>query len=289
VGDDVGLARAWRRIAFAQRREGAFGAAAEASERALEHAGRAGDAREKGRIVDGLCSALLFGPTAAPLAIERCEQLLDGSDAQPSLVAAVYSSLAGLLAMQERFDEARDVYARAKGLWEELGLRYAVAGLTQVGADVEMLAGDPVAAERELRIGAEILADVGGSPVQSALLARALLAQGRLDEAATLALDARDRAGGEVSAEVLGDLVVAVVTARGSRTDDAIQVAERAVRRARGMERPNLQADALDALASCLAEAGRPEEAAAAREEALRLYDAKGNVASARRLAGRVA
>ena len=160
AGDSLGLARAWRRIGFVHRLRGQFGLAVEAGEEALVHAIRAADGREEGRIVDGLCSALLYGPMPAPAAIERCHELLAGARDKPSVEAAVLSSLAGLVALRGDFDEARRRYRRAKRLWEELGLRFAVAGLTQVGGEIELLAHEPAAAEQELRTGAEIL--VGG-------------------------------------------------------------------------------------------------------------------------------
>ena len=285
LGDDVGLAHAWRRMAVANRLRGAFGAAVVASERALVHAGRAPDAREEGRILDALCTALLYGPTPALEAVERCEQLLEETRGQPSLVAAVCSSLAGLVAMQSRLDEAREVYARAMALWEELGLRFAMAGLTQVGGEIELLAEDPVAAERELRIGAEILASVGGSPFSSALLGKALARQGRLEEADALAREAAERAGHRILAVVVADVVRATVASARGDHDAALAHADRATRRAREADAPNLQAETLEALATCLRAAGRERDAGTALDEALGLYAAKGNLTAGQRLA----
>ena len=104
AGDGLGLARAWRRIGLVHRLRGQFGLAVEAEELALEHAVRIGDGREEGRIVDSLCSALLYGPVPATDAIRRCDALADGARGRPSVEAAVLSSLAGLVAMEGRFD-----------------------------------------------------------------------------------------------------------------------------------------------------------------------------------------
>src|SRR3712207_2132567 len=64
------------------------------------------------------------------------------------LEATVRSALGAREAMRGRFDEARDEYARAKAIYHELGLMVALGGLAKIGAELELLAGDPVAAER---------------------------------------------------------------------------------------------------------------------------------------------
>ena len=287
AGDSLGLARAWRRIGFVHRLRGQFGLAVEAGEEALVHAIRAADGREEGRIVDGLCSALLYGPMPAPAAIERCHELLAGARDKPSVEAAVLSSLAGLVALRGDFDEARRRYRRAKRLWEELGLRFAVAGLTQVGGEIELLAHEPAAAEQELRTGAEILSAVGGNALQSALLAKALAAQGEEAEADDLAHEAETAAGGhEIQAAVIAAATRASVAARRGDPGTAVHIAEAAVTRAERSDAPNLRGDALVVLATCLAELGRSSESDARKAEAREQYALKGNVAGLERLDG---
>ncbi|MBA2293744.1 MAG: hypothetical protein H0W16_01290, partial [Actinobacteria bacterium] len=285
TGDGLGLARAWRRIAVVHLLHGRFGRAVEADEQALEHAARVGHGREESRIVDTLCTALLYGPVPADEAIARCEELLERARGRPALEAAVLSSLAGLVAMRCRFDEARDMYRRARRLWEELGLRYAVAGLTQVGGEIELLAGCADEAERELRVGAEILEPVGGAPLQSALLARALARQGQVDQADALALRALDAAGGhEIQAEVIALATRAAIAAADGRDGEALALAQAAVGRSQEADAPNLHADALVALARCHAAGGRTDDSATALHRSLLAYAAKGNLAATERL-----
>ena len=207
----------------------------------------------------------------------------------PSVEAAVLSSLAGLVAMQGDFDEARHLYARAKRLWEELGLRFAVAGLTQVGGEIELLADDPAAAERELRTGAEILAAVGGNALQSALLARALAAQGEEAEAEELAHEAETAAGGrEIQAEVIAAATRASVC-RAARRPGRRGAARRGGRR-RAPSSPTRRTSAAtpsSMLATCLAAARaartrRTSSNADARERTR----SKGNLAALERLDG---
>ena len=63
MDDDAALALAWRRMAFADRREGRYGASVAPSARALEHARAAGDWYEETRAIDSLCTGLLYGPS----------------------------------------------------------------------------------------------------------------------------------------------------------------------------------------------------------------------------------
>ena len=76
LGDDLGLARAWRLVAQANYLDRRAAACADASERALVYARRARDRFEEREIVEWLVIALLLGPTPALEAFERCTALL---------------------------------------------------------------------------------------------------------------------------------------------------------------------------------------------------------------------
>ena len=151
--DDAALALAWRRMAFAERRAGRYGASVEPSERAVAHARAAADVYEETRAIDSLCTGLLYGPTPAAEAAERSRMLLGDAKGRPATQANVLASLAELEAMLGHLDAARDAYSRSRAIYEELGLRMPLAGLTTIGAELELLAGDPVAAEAEARRG----------------------------------------------------------------------------------------------------------------------------------------
>ncbi len=140
LGDELGVARAGRRLAWVNIVRCEFEAAAGAAEEALAHARRAGDSREETRIADVLCTALLWGPTPAPKALERCEAMLAERASRP-LEAHVGVACCGLLAMLGRGREARERAVQARRLYEELGLRFAIAGLCQVAGEAELAAG----------------------------------------------------------------------------------------------------------------------------------------------------
>ena len=279
IDDDLGLARAWRRLALASHTSCRFADAASQSERALRHAQRTGDAAEEARIVDVLCSALLFGPEPARSAIVRCRSLLEAAGSNRVLEAAVRSTLAGLEAMQENVATARDEAARAATTYDELGLRLLRAGLAEIIATSELLAGETGRAEQELRLSYDILeaADAGALlAIPAARLASLSIAEGRLHEAERLlavaerGLDPADPLALAVSRQAAAELAAA-----HGGTTEAAQLAQEAVDALADGDAPGLRADAL-ALVAMLA--------GAEPEEALELYTAKGNLAAAERL-----
>lgn len=83
---------------------------------------------------------------------------------------------AQLEAMRGRFDAARDLIAEAKTLAEELGLKTILAaGVARSAGEIELLAGDPEAAERELRPACEALSrrrSLPGAPTISISVGR---------------------------------------------------------------------------------------------------------------------
>jgi class 3 adenylate cyclase/tetratricopeptide (TPR) repeat protein len=281
VGDDAAVALAWRRISSARRRAGEYAAAEVAARRALEHARAARDSREEARAVDGLCNSLLYGPTPVEVAVETCGELLAGGTTR-TLEANVTGVMAGLQAMRGAFDDARGAYRRAAATLEELGLELARAALTQIGVPLELLAGDPLAAEREARKGAEIFSRFGSSAVQVPLIAEALYAQGRFPEAAR-ALDTTGVESGPAIApwQVRWRIVAARLAIADGRPADAVGVASTGVEFAERTDDLNLRADALAAAADALLAAGRPDESADAIARARACYDTKGNIAAA--------
>jgi class 3 adenylate cyclase/tetratricopeptide (TPR) repeat protein len=283
-GDGAGLSRAWRRIAHAQTVTGRYGDAADAAEEALRHARLSGERFEEARIIDILCSSLLYGPAHAEAAISRCEQMLGDADAGGIMEANITASLAGLLGMRDAFDAARALARRATSIYAELGLQLASAGLSQVVGPLELLASDAPAAEREVRRGLAILEPHGAHGYQEVLLAQSLCEQGRAEEAAEhLDAGTKNAAPDNVAAQVLWRSVRARLDAEAS-PETALELGRAAVALAETTQSPNLLADALSDLAAVLRSVDGAEADAVARR-ALALYERKGNIPAARRVA----
>jgi hypothetical protein len=248
------------------------------AQHALEHGRRSTDRADDVAIADIFCTALLNGPEPVPQALARCRELLSSLPASPVVSAAVSSTLSALTAMQGSFAEARTLAAEAAATYEQLGLRLMRAGLAELIASNELLAGDDTAAERELRFAIDVYAD--GAPRLAGLVAAQLvgvvLPQGRIDEAEELLAYARGRVEeSDVDGFVAMHLAGArVATARG-RHDEALRLVDEALDALAGTDALGLRADAL---------AVRAAAAGEEPEDALALYELKGNVAAAARL-----
>jgi class 3 adenylate cyclase/tetratricopeptide (TPR) repeat protein len=185
----AGLAMGWRLLAWTHGTACRFGMAAEASERALEQAERAGDARQQTRAATAYAAAAIFGPTPVSEAIARCEGVLDRVSGDRQSEGVLNALLASLLAMQGEFDRARELSRRGRRQLEELGLDMEVASVANEAWRVEMLAGDPAAAESELREAYDLLTKAGEKYFLSTvagLLAQTLYALGHYEEAESL-------------------------------------------------------------------------------------------------------
>jgi ATP/maltotriose-dependent transcriptional regulator MalT len=278
------LTKAWRLLGFVHGSVLRYGEAADAVQRAIEHAQRAGDTRQEARSASSYTLAALHGPTPVPEAIERCENLLAKGLANRQADAYVLSVLAQLRAMQGDFEEARELYMRAHALFEELGLAVLAAWTTLQSSAVEMLAGDPARAEEELRKHFETLTDMGEKytlPLLTVLLARSVFAQGRSEEAAEIAGMAKELAAeDDLEAQVLWR----GVRARALATDGDFQEAERLAREAvdliRTSDAPVKQAEALMDLAEVLVKSGQTRAAQAVIEESRKLYESKQSAAA---------
>jgi class 3 adenylate cyclase/tetratricopeptide (TPR) repeat protein len=286
LDDDRGLARAWRRMAMVPRARGHFAVSGDAFERAIAYARKAGDAQEEARSIDSWCGCLVTGPTPAPEGIRRCEDLLATTRSR-MMEANIVTSLAGLKAMRGEFDEARELFARGETIYKDMGLRLSLVAMSEVAGYVELLAGEARAAEEALRRGYEILSEGGVSALlafQAGLIAEALIAQGRYEEADELALMQEESVPTEdVFAQVGWRVTRARLDAHFGNYARGQQLAVHAVERAAQTDALNLHADALMSLAETQRAAGLDDEAGSTVERALALYERKGNVVSARR------
>ena len=125
-------------------------------------------------------------------------RLLRITAASPSVEATSMRCQAVLEALRGRFDVSRSMIASARASLEELGLRHGLMETELFAGMVELVAGDPAAAIAPLRaayggLGAMgVGADAGQA---AALLGRALLALGHVDEADEMATASENLAG----------------------------------------------------------------------------------------------
>jgi class 3 adenylate cyclase/tetratricopeptide (TPR) repeat protein len=274
LGDDLGLAKAWWLRSEVHVNACRWGERARNLERALEHARRAGDAAEQSTLASLLVQALYYGPTPVSDAVERCEHLLAERPDDRSLRASITSSLAGLRARQGDFEEARQLQASARALYEELGQRFRVAARSLVAADIEALAGRDEEATAILRWGLSELEEMGITSVSStiaAFLADALAREGANDDALRFSKSSEEQAGRD---DVVTQVMWRLARSR-ARKDE--RLAREAVRLASRTDYPDLKARAFLAYAEVSSDTSF-------RRRALDEYERKGNVAAIARL-----
>jgi class 3 adenylate cyclase/tetratricopeptide (TPR) repeat protein len=286
--DLAGASLAWRVRYVAHGTAGRFAEAAADAEQVIALAGEAGDERQRLRGISNLAIALTYGPTPASTAADRLEQLLLEIGADRATGVVVKAATAQLQAMRGEFEAARALYQGARDTARDLGQPVLAAQLALDAAEVELRAGQPATAELVLREAADVLTAVGDTfylASVSSMLGRALVEQGRYEEAdaevsraesvaANDDLDAQSRWRG---------LRSAILVANGD-SRAGVDLAQEAVRLARDADMPMVTALALAGLAEALTAAGDGAGATTARDEALAIYEAKGDVASAAKL-----
>jgi class 3 adenylate cyclase/tetratricopeptide (TPR) repeat protein len=287
AGDHVELARALRVLAWAHGTACQYGEAARAAQRAMEHASLGRDDRQRQHAASQYAIAALYGPTPVSEGVDRCESIVAGALEDRRTQGLVMSLLSGLRAMQGEFTAARDLYTRARLMLEEFGSSVVAASTSQQSCRVELLAGDPAAAERELRRDLKELSEMGERYFLSTAageLARVVYAQGRYVEAEELSRIAEElSADDDVTSQALWRSVRAKALARRRQDSDAQELAREAVELLEGTDALILQADALEDLAEVLMLLGEPG-ARGYLSEALRCLERKGDVASVERL-----
>jgi class 3 adenylate cyclase/predicted ATPase len=287
--DDDGLALAWRLRAGSHGLANRYGEMASALEQVIHHAARLGDRRTETRSSFATATALLYGPTAVPEAIERCAELAERSTSDQIALSVINDQRAQLLAMRGEFDRARELYRESQARLEDLDARILAASATQDSGRVELLAGDLTAAERELRRGYDALGAFGEKFLRSTvggLLARVLAQKGSMADAEALTHAVEEiAAADDVDAQSIWRGARARALAGRGDFETARQFGREAVSLRRQSDAPVLLAEALADLAEVERLAGDQAGADAALGEALALFERKGDIVSARRIA----
>lgn len=281
AGDHIGAARALILVALIRHMSLACSAEARgALLRALSHAERGGAVRELTLIRGRLCNTATRGPMHTTEAIALCERTLDDSEGLLDLEARAAENLGWLYGMTGRFGEGRRMLAHAREIRSQLGQQLFTHASGQGFGALELLAGDPAAAERELRLAAEGLERLGALgflATVDAMLSQALYAQDRFAEADAAATRCELGAGSDdLFSQFLSKLTRARLLARNGMIADSMRVAHDAIALAAGTDFLDWQGDAQLALADVLELGGRSTEAREPLAAAIALYERKG-------------
>lgn len=283
LGDDRGLASAWALLAQVHRARGHAAGVVESAERAAEHAARAGRRKEEADALRQLAHAITEGPSPVEEAIERCERIAEQVRHDGAAELDVLGVLALLRARRGAFGEARELASKAVSSAEALGSTAATATSLHRSGLIEMLAGEPDAADEALRRAAETCH--GDAPISAqiaASLAHLACERGDADETLALSGTAERLAAPDDAATRVGWRTArARALALLGRIDEADVLARHALRLAEQTDSAELRAEALLDLAQVLAAAGRPNEAAPFVKRSIRLFDRKGSAVGA--------
>lgn len=282
LGDEAGEAKGHFVHALALSRLGQVGACEATLDRALAAARRAGDRRRANTVLAIAPLAALWGPSPVTRASGRCldvVRVLRITQGAPAVEAVALSCQGVLEALRGRTDAARRMIASARKLVEELGITQRLLEVEVFGGLVQLLEGDAPAAERSLRAAYGGLRDLGlgiDAARAAALLARALLAQDRVEEAEALSHESEALAGDDLKAAIAWRGVRAEALARRGEHAAAVELASRAVELAAATDALLDHADARLALAAALRAADRDGEADSEARRARALWEEKG-------------
>jgi class 3 adenylate cyclase/tetratricopeptide (TPR) repeat protein len=293
IGDHQGLAAAWNLIAFGENLRGTWTGMVTALERVAEHARLAGDRRRESEALLFVGAATFWGPTPVSIGLTRAEAIAESARDLKWGYAWASRAVAGFYGMQGRFEEGRELVARAGSVLEELGRPIDRHTLAFWSGPLELLAGDPVAAEREAATACDALEAAGEKgflSTMATLLADALCIQGRLDEAEAAVRRSRENAtSDDFNAQAGWRAAEARILAHRGAFEEGERLAREAIEIIDRSDELSHQADFRVGLAEVLQLAGRTDESIPVLEEALERYEQKENRVAAEATRGRLA
>ena len=285
AGDEWGLSIAWSEQMILEDFHGSRGAAVDAAKRLVEHARRA-DYPTVGEWAQG---QLVIHQFLGATPVEEC---LSWLDEHPEVERrAVLPRRDRLLAMLGRFEEAQRLLTEAADRVAELSVTRFQIQLAWHRSYVAMLEGELAAAETAAREACDVTlasAEMGNFMWLCCNLAQALTALGRDDDAEQWVERGRETDPSEFrSTQILWRQVQGKVLARRGELEEGERLAREAVAMAEETDMLNAHADALVDFAEVLDLAG--QDGRAQLEQALALYERKGNLVMAERTRAKLA
>jgi tetratricopeptide (TPR) repeat protein len=251
----------------------------------IEQARLAGDRKREQEILPLIGPSIFWGPTPVSEGLRRAEALTDALGNDKWKQGWSSRAVIGFYGLDGRFDEARELLAQTRSILEELGRPLELCTLAFWSGPLELLAGDAVAAEREVAAacdGLEAAGEKGWLSTMATLLAEALYAQGRLDEAEAAVQQSREAAtSDDFNAQAGWRAAHAKILARRGELEEAERLARGAVEIIDRSDELSHQGDFRVGLAEVLRLAGRTEESIRVLEQALERYEQKENRVSA--------
>jgi len=281
-GDEEGLSRAWFAVGLVGWAAAMWDSMREPLLRSIEHAQRAGNKSIERDVLGMVLGAILFGSTPAAEGIAETREIREQHPDSLEIQGWTNRVSGSLIALQGDEDAGRELLEKARAMFAELGHNEALAVHPFSMAPLELRAGNPDAAERELRAGLEILEGTGERARAghlAAMLAGVLAQQGRLDEADEHLAVARETIQRmDVSGRSQLKISTAQVIARRGEFEEAVSLAAEAVALIESTQELLNMPDMLMWQAEVLELAGSVEDAKAALTKAVDAAARKGSV-----------
>jgi tetratricopeptide (TPR) repeat protein len=249
----------------------------QAVERAADYARRSANHRAEQESAKLLVYHLFDLPIPVDEAVSRAESLLQAAAGDSWTEAEILLPLSWMYSYAGRFADARAALRQSQSIFAGAGAKFNVARNSIQAGKIELIAGDPAAAEREMTAGFDALRAMGerGWRASAAtILAEAAYAQGRLDQALRLTEEAEEVAGsGDFEAQGRWRATRAKVLARRGQYRAGARLAEQAVALVPAASGAPELAEFLVAQAEVSQLAGALDQAEASLRKALQLYE----------------
>jgi predicted ATPase/DNA-binding SARP family transcriptional activator len=276
-GDLEGAAEAW--LSAGKLRYWGFDplASEQALQRAAACARQSGNYRAERECGTWLVAILEDLPLPADVAVGRAEQLLEAASGDPWAEAAILPLLSVLYGYAGRLADARAACRRGQSILTGAGAKLKGAMCAQLAGWMELIAGDPAAAEQNLRESYEALratAEPGYHATVVTLLAEAVYAQGRFGEALRLTEEAEALTGtDDFDAQARWRATRAKLLARRGQFRAAARLAQKAVALIPATADAPERAEFLVAKAEVSRLAGALDQAEDSLRQALQFYE----------------
>jgi tetratricopeptide (TPR) repeat protein len=287
IGDPVVLAEAHAELAQILFWLGRLAEQTVAAERGLAYARSAGDLHQEAFAVGILAMAAKWGSTNWD-EVDRFarEALKDSERLGPRVELAALDLMAMSAEAKGRFEEAREQSARIVERFAELGMEVFRLGQSMDAGHIDLLAGNPLAAEQTLRQGWLGLGELGEHGFRStvgSIRGWALVELDRLDEAEQIVSEAAEIGSSEDFVTTMYVLTTrARIASRRGEHERAVALATEAVAVVDAAEYVGLHIESRLALGLVLMRADRPDEARATLVDALERAEKKGALALGR-------
>ncbi|MFN2557638.1 MAG: BTAD domain-containing putative transcriptional regulator [Nitriliruptorales bacterium] len=283
AGDEAGLALASYVLGVVHLWTGDIRQMEKTAWQGLAQADRSGEPREKAAARVSVVLALASGETPVPECLRACEQLTPWLGMEHPLVM---TEAARLRAMLGEFDEARELISRARRLLiERIRARRPQMFATGWSGEVEIMAGDSSAGERELRTALDMAVEMREREWVSqfaAHLSRLLTATGAAEGESLARLSVEAAPAENIAAQALSRAALARVLVHRESLGEAERLGRAAVQLVPA-QMLNLRADLHVDLAEILLAGGQLARALPVIDEAEALYERKGNLVGAAR------